>query len=108
MVKEDDHDTVMVYMTETRHGRHFTRITTRSSNPIQGEELDNTSKGYETPVTDEEAPLINKNTEGIASPMLQAIDDNVSLTTRSLERNFSPHTGPRRYSIFKARKLALQ
>ena len=77
MIKEDDHDAAMVCMIMTRRGRHSTRITARSSNPIEGEESYNASEGHETPVSDEEAPLINKNTGGTASPVLQAIDDDI-------------------------------
>ena len=38
----------------------------------------------------------------MASPILRAIDDDVSLTTRSLESNFSPHTVPAKYFVFMA------
>ena len=80
--------------------RHSARITIQSSNPIEGEESDNTSDGHETSFTDEETPLINKNIRGMASPVLRAIDDDISLTTRSLKSSFSPHTRPGKHSVF--------
>ena len=82
----------MVYMTGARRGRRSARLMAQSSNPIESEESDNASEGHETPVTDEDAPPINKNTRGMDSPVLRAIDDNVSITTRSLESSPSPHT----------------
>ncbi|XXG88458.1 hypothetical protein AAC387_Pa12g0666 [Persea americana] len=69
---------------------------------MEGEELDDASEGHETLVTNEEAPLMNKNTGGMASPVLWAIDDDVSLTTQSLGSSFSPHTRPGKYSVFMA------
>ncbi|XXG42197.1 hypothetical protein AAC387_Pa01g2529 [Persea americana] len=36
----------------------------------------------------------------MASPIIWAIDDDVSLTTRSFESSFSPHTGSGKYSVF--------
>ncbi|XXG82304.1 hypothetical protein AAC387_Pa10g0284 [Persea americana] len=104
--KEDDHDTAMVCMIRARRGRRSARLMAQSSNPIESEELDNAFKGHETPVTDEDTPLINKNTEGMDSLVLRAIDDNVSLTTQSLESSPSPHTGPRNYPVFMARETS--
>lgn len=101
-VKEDDPDIAMVCMTRAIRCRRSTRLTARSSNPTKSEESANASEGHETPVTDEDAPPINKNTRGMDSLILWAIDDNVSLTTRSLESSPSPHTGPSKYPIFMA------
>lgn len=101
-MKEDDPNTAMVYMTGARRGRRFAKLTTQSSNPIKREESDNAFKGHETSVTDEDAPLINKNTGGMDSPIPWVIDDDVSLTTRSLESSLSPHIGPGKYPIFIA------
>eukprot|EP00268_Persea_americana_P011080 TRINITY_DN14606_c1_g1_i1.p1 TRINITY_DN14606_c1_g1~~TRINITY_DN14606_c1_g1_i1.p1 ORF type:complete len:133 (-),score=13.27 TRINITY_DN14606_c1_g1_i1:71-430(-) len=90
----------MVWMTGAKCGRCFARITAQSPNPIEDEESDNASKGHETPVIDEDAPLTNKNTGRMDSPVLRAIVYNVLLTTRSLEGSLSPHTRPGKYSIF--------
>ena len=81
VMKGDDPDIVMVCMTRARRDRHFARITAQSSNPIEGEELDNAFKGHETPIMDEATPMINKNKWGMASFVLRVIDDEVSLTT---------------------------
>ncbi|XXG42315.1 hypothetical protein AAC387_Pa01g2629 [Persea americana] len=89
-------------MVGARRGRHSARVTVQSSDCIEGEESDDVSKGHKTPVTDEDVPLINKNTGGMDSPVLQAIDDGISLTTRSLEGSLSLHTGPGKYSVFMA------
>ena len=59
----------MVCMTRARHGRRSTRIPVRNSNPAKGEESDNSSKGHVTPLTDDEAPPICKNTGGMSSPI---------------------------------------
>ena len=72
----------------------------QSSNPIESEESDNASEGRETPVTDEDAPLINKNTGGMDAPVLWVIDYDVSLTTRNLESSLSPYTGLSKYPVF--------
>lgn len=77
-MKEDDLDIAMDFMTEARRSRCSARLTARSSNPAESEESDNASEGHETPVTDEDAPPTNKNTRGMDSPVLRAIDDNVS------------------------------
>ena len=66
------------------------------------EESNNASKGQETSVIDEETPLVGKNIGGIDSPILRGIDDYVSLTTQSLESNFSPHARPGKYYSFMA------
>ena len=63
---------------------------------------DNASEGNETPVTDEDTLLINKTTGGMDSPILPAIDDNISLTARSPKSSPSPHIGPRKYPVFVA------
>ena len=70
VMKEDDPGTTIVCMTGARRGRRYTRITAQSSNPIEGEESNNASKGHETPLTGEDAHLINKNTGGMNSPVL--------------------------------------
>ena len=70
-VKEDDFDIAMVYMIGARHGRRFARLTTRSSDPAESEESDKAFEGHETPVMDEDAPPINKNTGGMDSPVLK-------------------------------------
>ncbi|XXG79862.1 hypothetical protein AAC387_Pa09g0841 [Persea americana] len=101
-MKEDDPETVMVCMTRAKCGRRSAKISTQSSNPIEGEESDNTSKGHETPVIDEDAPLTNKNTRGMASPVHVAVDDETSLTMQSLKGSLSPHTGLDKYSVFMA------
>ena len=80
----------MVCITRARRGRHSARLMARSPNPTKSEELDNASEGHETPVTNEDAPPINKNTGGMDSPLLRAIDDNVSITTQSLEAALHP------------------
>ena len=105
-MKEDDPDTTMVCMTGARWGGRFARLTARSSNPTESEELDNASEGHDTPVIDEDAPPINKSTGGMDSPVLWVIDDNVSLITRSLESGPSPHTGPSKYPVFMAGKIS--
>ncbi|XXG47264.1 hypothetical protein AAC387_Pa02g1936 [Persea americana] len=81
VIKEDDLDTAMICMIGARCSRRYARLTAQSSNPIESEESYKTSKGHETQVTDEDAHLINKNTGGMDSPVLWAIDDDVSLTT---------------------------
>ncbi|XXG52803.1 hypothetical protein AAC387_Pa03g1023 [Persea americana] len=106
VLKEDDIATAMVCMTGARRGRCFAIITAQSSNPIEDEESDNDTEGHETPVIDEDAPLINKNTGRMDSPVLRAIVYNVLLTTRSLEGSLSPHTGPSKYSVFMARETS--
>ena len=40
------------------------------------------------------------------SPVLRAIDDNVSLNTRSPESSPSPHTGPSKYPVLMARETS--
>ncbi|XXG47868.1 hypothetical protein AAC387_Pa02g2436 [Persea americana] len=92
----------MACITGARRGRRSAKITAQSSNPIESEESDNASKVHETWVIDKDAPLINKNIGGMASPILRAIDDDTSLTTQSLEGSLSPHTGPDKYSVFMA------
>ncbi|XXG41553.1 hypothetical protein AAC387_Pa01g1993 [Persea americana] len=94
-VKEDDPETAMVCMTGGRRDRRSARLTAQSSNPID-----------ETLVTDENVLLIKKNTEGMDSPILRVIDDDVSLTTRSLENSFSPNTGPCKYPVFMAGEIS--
>ena len=90
-MKEDDLEIAMVCMPRARCGRRSARLTARSSNPAESEESDNALEGHETLVIDEDAPSINKNTGGMNSPVLRAIDDNVSLTTRSPESSLSPY-----------------
>ena len=68
-------------MTGAWRGKRSTRITVHNSNPAEGEESDNTSKGHVTPVTNDEAPLIGKNIGGMSSTVLRDIDDDVSLAT---------------------------
>ena len=80
-MKEDDPDSAMVCMTGARCGKRSTRIIARNSNPTEGEESNNNSEGHVTPVTDNEVPLIGKNTGGMASPVLRDISDDVSLAT---------------------------
>ncbi|XXG77454.1 hypothetical protein AAC387_Pa08g1601 [Persea americana] len=101
-MKEDDLDTVMVYMTGTQRGRRSAGITARNSNPTDGGESNSAFDGRETPVTDEKTPLVGKNTGGMASIVLWVIDDDVSLITRSLESGFSPLAGPSKYPVFMA------
>ncbi|XXG85583.1 hypothetical protein AAC387_Pa11g0633 [Persea americana] len=103
-MKEDDFDIVMVCMTEARRSRHSSRLTAQSSNPAETEELDNASEGHEPPVIDEDSPRTNKNTGGMDFPVLRAIDDNVSLTTRSPKSSRSPHTRPSKYAVFMVRE----
>ncbi|XXG47403.1 hypothetical protein AAC387_Pa02g2065 [Persea americana] len=105
-VKEDGPDIAMVCMTGARRSRCSARLAARSSNPIESEESDNASEGNENPVTDEDAPLINKNIGGMDSPVLWAIDGNVSLTTRSPESSPSPHTGPSKNPVFMVRETS--
>ena len=100
--EEDDLDIAIVCMTRARRGRHSARLTARSSSPIESEESDNASEGHETPVTDEDAPPINKSTGGMESHILRAIDDNVSLIIRSPESSPSPYIEPSKYPVFMA------
>ncbi|XXG82452.1 hypothetical protein AAC387_Pa10g0399 [Persea americana] len=92
----------MVWMTGARCGRRSVRLTGQSSNPSESEESYNASEGHETQVMDEDVSSTNENTRGMDSPILRAIDDNVSLTTRSPESSPSPHTEPDRYLVFMA------
>ncbi|XXG41770.1 hypothetical protein AAC387_Pa01g2168 [Persea americana] len=101
-MKEDDPDIAIVCMTGARHGILSTRSTAHNSSPVEGEESNNTSEGHVTPVTDDETLLTGKNIRGMGSPVLRDIDNDVSLASRSLKSNFSPHTGPGKYSIFMA------
>ena len=101
-MKEDDLEIAMVCMPRARCGRRSARLTARSSNPAESEESDNALEGHETLVTDEDAPPINKNTRSMDSPVLWAIEDNVSLTTRSPKSSPSPHTRPSKYPVFMA------
>ena len=102
VVKEDDPDTTMVCMVGTRRGRRSTKIIARNSDPAKGEESENTSESRLTLITDNEAPLVGKNTRGMSSLVLRDIDDDVLPTTRSLKSRFSPHTGLGKYSVFMA------
>ncbi|XXG82965.1 hypothetical protein AAC387_Pa10g0836 [Persea americana] len=107
-MKDDDPDTAMVCMIGVRLDRRSVRTIVRSSNPVEGTTSDNASKGHETPVTDEEAPLMNKNTGGMVSPVLWAIDDDVSLTVWNLESSFLPLTEPGKYSVFMDEETSVQ
>ena len=80
-MKEDDPDIAIVCMTGARRGRRSAKLTAQNSNLAESEESDNALEGHEIPVTNEDAAPIDRNTGGMDSPVLWAIDDNVSLTT---------------------------
>lgn len=99
MVKEEDPDVASVCVARTRCSKRSCRSAACNLEPTDGGDSDETSEGHVTSVTDDEAPLINKNTGDTSSPVLQDIDDDTSLATRSLGSSFSPHVVAGKYSV---------
>lgn len=78
VVKEEDPEVAMVCMAGTGCSRRASQ--SAACNPILTNEPDSDgmSDGHVTPMTDEEAPPINKNTGASSSPVLQSINGDSS------------------------------
>lgn len=77
MVSEEDPEVAMVCMAGAQCGQRFGRKASRNPEPTDGGDFDGTFEGHVTPVIDDEAPPISKNTR--ASLLLYSKTQTIAL-----------------------------